>query len=137
MPDAEDHAHSDGPEPPQGGPGHTHEGGPGQRRGFSSRERTAAAVMLTLAVCLGAAALIAQLIQQHSFENTLAVRHAANVQVQTALAEAEQAKLCKILLPLAALKPPAGAADGYPARAYDQQLAARLAGLAPAIGCTR
>lgn len=137
MPDAEDRAHSDGPEPPQGGPGHTHEAGPGQKRGFSRRERIGAAVMLTLAVCLGAAALIAQLVQQHSFENDLAVRHAANVQVQNAQAVAEQAKLCKILLPLAALKPPAGPADGYPARAYDQQLAARLAGLAPAVGCTK
>lgn len=123
MPD-DDVPHSAGPVPTVGGIGHTHTGGPGQKRGFTRRERWFAAVMMILAVVLGGGALLSQQLQQNSF-----------VDSQRQQATAEERKLCSVLLPLAALRAPAGDPTGNPSRAYEQNLEAKLSELAPAVGC--
>jgi hypothetical protein len=122
VPDSADYTSA--PLPSAGGPGHKHHEGAAFRRGFTRRERWFLGLMLVFTVILSAGALISQQIQQNSFQDS-----------QRAQGAAEQAKLCSVLLPLAALKAPSGTAADNPSRLYEQQQEAKLSELAPAVGC--
>jgi hypothetical protein len=130
-----DMPHSAGPIPTGGGIGHTHEGGPGQKRGFTRRERWLAFIVLGLCLVMSGGALLSQQLQQNNFQNTIARNHARNLQVQAAQAAAVDTKLCAIFLPIAALKAPPGDGGSNPSRLFEQQLEAKLSRVASALDC--
>jgi hypothetical protein len=127
--------YTDTPLPSAGGPGHRHHEGAAFKRGFTRRERWLAGLTLLLSLIMSGGALLSGQLQQNSFEHTISVNHAHNLSVQAAQARAEQARLCAALLPLAALKAPAGSSASNPSRAFEQKQQAILAKVAPAAGC--
>lgn len=136
--------HSAGPIPTGGGIGHTHQGGPGQKRGFTRRERWFAGLVLILCLVMSGGTLISQQLQQNSFQNTISTGHASRLAAEAAQAKAQaaqgaaiEAKLCSIFMPIASLKAPSGAGSSNPSRLFDQQLEARLAQVAPALNCKK
>lgn len=88
-------------------------------------------VALVLAVGIGNSLLNAN--SEHRFEARQARQQAA----QQAQGRVLEQRLCTTLGQLAALKAPAGGAEGNPSRAYERQLQATLSALGPDVGCPR
>lgn len=95
------------------------------------RRRASTVILVAIVIGLSGSELLWNVHQQRAFEQ-------AQLAAQAAARRAEQLaehKLCLTLDGLAALTPPPGNPAANPARAYDQQLHATLAQLAPDIGC--
>ena len=100
------------------------QGNRGERGTLSRIQGRSVVVLFVLAALLGAGNLLW----------TAHEVHAAAVARQQQRQATEQ-KLCTTFGKLAALQPPAGDPATNPARAYDQELHAALAQLAPDLGC--
>lgn len=105
--------------------------------GLSRGAKLFAGVMLFLTVVMSGGTLLSQQLQQNSFEATIARNHQKNLQAQAAQAQAVEAKLCAIFLPIVSLKAPPGSPADNPSRLFEQQLEAKLAQVAPALSCKK
>lgn len=118
------------PAVPQGPPGPRGLAG----KGVSRREKAFAGTMLLLVLVMGAGALLSGYMQNSSWQQQYARGQQQAAATQRAQSALFVAKLCAIFEPIATLKAPSGDASN-PSRLFDQHLEAKLALVAPLLGC--
>jgi uncharacterized protein HemX len=108
---------------------------PRRRATLSPREKWFAAALLVLVVITGAGNLWSSYLQNRHFQQQFVQAQQQAAAAQRAQGAIVEAKLCSIFLPIADLKAPAGDGSSNPSRLFEQQLEAKLAQIAPALGC--